>query len=105
MSFWHQRRRLFGLAAAIFLLFFAANLVFYQQLLAKRGAHAHFPKFVLSPTGLLLDVAFVMGVLLWMWARAILPAEKEYLRGVVTLICAANLGVVLGAAAGAALLR
>lgn len=105
MALWHQRRQLFALASALFALLFAANFLYYPQLLARRGAHAHFPLFVLSPSGLLLDVVFVTGVLLWMWGRALLPPEKEYLRGVVTLLCAANLGVVLGAAAGAAWLR
>lgn len=104
MAFWHKRGGVFGLAGAVFLLLFAGNFVYYPQLLARRARPAAFPQFLLSPSGMLLDVAFVCGVLVWMWARALLPPEKEYLRGVVTLVCAANLGVVLGAAAGAAFL-
>lgn len=101
MSFWHERRRVLLLAGVVFLLLFAANFAYYPGLLARRGAHAHFPRFVLSPAGLLLDVVFVSSVLVWLWARAILPRNLEYLRGIVTLLCAANLGVVLGAALGA----
>lgn len=105
MPFWHNRARVFSLAGAVFVALFAGNFFYYPDLLAKRGHHAPFARFLLSPTGLLLDVAFVIGVLAWMWVRALLPPEKEYLRGVVTLVCAANLGVVLGAAAGWAYFR
>lgn len=104
MTFWHKRRGVFLVAGALFVLLFVANFIYYPELLARRGRQATFPQFLLSPSGLLLDIVFVAGVLAWMWVRAVLPAEKEYLRGIVTLVCAANLGVVLGAAAGAALL-
>ena len=104
MTFWHKRRWVFFVALALFALLFAVHFIYYPALLGRRGQHAAFPHFLLSPSGLLLDVMFVAGVLVWMWVRAILPAEKEYLRGIVTLVCAANLGVVLGAAAGAAFL-
>lgn len=104
MAFWQKRGGVFGLAGGVFMLLFAANFIFYPHLLARRARHAAFPQFLLSPSGVLLDVVFVTGVLVWMWARALLPPDKEYLRGVVTLVCAVNLGVVLGAAAGVALL-